>query len=309
MLFRSLACLLPPLDGLPWGAYLGIGLLLAGGVLLLPSLAALLARRWPAGRSIVGRLAAARLTAAPGNAVVAAAGVLASVALASAMAIMVASFRQSVDQWLGEILPADLYIRSAPMISGSSLDEAMQAQLAGVPGIADIRFSRLDSLRLEPGAPPVAIVARRIPPDGSGLPLVGNVSAVEGPAVWISEAMQDLYGWQPGRLVRFPLGGRVVELPVAGVLRDYVRQTGSIWLDLADYRRLTGDRLANDAAIRLAPGANAEAVSAALLALSTPGSLEVSRPGDIRAQSLRIFDRTFAVTYALEAVAVAIGLG
>jgi putative ABC transport system permease protein len=36
--------------------------------------------------------------------------------------------------------------------------------------------------------------------------------------------------------------------------------------------------------------------------------LEVAGPGEIRRMSLRMFDRTFAVTYALEAVAVLVGL-
>jgi len=95
---------------------------------------------------------------------------------------------------------------------------------------------------------------------------------------------------------------------VAGMWRDYSRQTGAIMIDLDDYRRITGDRLVNDAAIELAPGAVADQVAAALTALAGPGALEIARPGEIRAISLRIFDRTFAVTYLLEAVAVVIGL-
>jgi putative ABC transport system permease protein len=79
-------------------------------------------------------------------------------------------------------------------------------------------------------------------------------------------------------------------------------------IDLDDYRRLTGDLLVNDAAISLAPGAAANQVADALTALAGPGVLEIARPGEIRAISLRIFDRTFAVTYLLEAVAIAIGL-
>ena len=90
--------------------------------------------------------------------------------------------------------------------------------------------------------------------------------------------------------------------------RDYARQTGAVMIDLADYRRLTGDRRANDAAIFLAPGAVADQVAAALTATSSPGTLSIAYPGEIRAISLRIFDRTFAVTYLLEAVAVIIGL-
>ena len=97
-------------------------------------------------------------------------------------------------------------------------------------------------------------------------------------------------------------------LQVAGVWRDYSRQTGAIMINLADYRRLTGDPLVNDVAIHLVPGAPIEQVTAALTALAEPGMLEIARPGEIRAISLQIFDRTFAITYLLEAVAVAIGL-
>jgi len=58
-----------------------------------------------------------------------------------------------------------------------------------------------------------------------------------------------------------------------------------------------------------APGASLEQISASI-AREVPGGarLEIATPGEIRDVSLRIFDRTFAVTYALESAAVAIGL-
>jgi putative ABC transport system permease protein len=120
--------------------------------------------------------------------------------------------------------------------------------------------------------------------------------------------MQGLYGWQPGQQVTLPLAGQPVRVHIAGIWRDYSRQTGALMINLADYRHLTGDRLANDAAITLAPGAVADQVAAALIATGGKGALQTARPGEIRAISLRIFDRTFAVTYLLEAVAVMIGL-
>ena len=75
------------------------------------------------------------------------------------------------------------------------------------------------------------------------------------------------------------------------------------------YIELSGDRNSNDAALYLQPGASAKAVEDAIRA-GVPGgeNLEFGAPGVIRARSLNIFDRTFAVTYALEAVAVIIGL-
>lgn len=310
LLLASLgAARIAPLEGLPIGGYVAVACLLAGSVMLLPLLAAGLARLLPAGGPVPARLAAARLGAAPGHAVVAAAGVLASVALAAAMAIMVASFRDSVDEWLGQVLPADLYLRAGKSASSGFLDENLQARIAATPGVGEVSFTRYDSLRLKAGQAPVALLARPVAADGSGLPLVGRVyPAGSEPAIWISEAMQDLHGWQPGERVVLPLAGQALSARVAGVWRDYARQTGAVMIDLADYRRLTGDRTANDAAIFLAPGAVPGQVAAALVATAGPGVLEVSYPGEIRALSLRIFDRTFAVTYLLEAVAVAIGL-
>jgi putative ABC transport system permease protein len=307
------ACAIPSLRGVPVGGYLAVALLLLGGVMLIPWIAAALALRLPASRSVPNRLAVARLGASPGNAVIAAAGILTSVALAAAMAIMVASFRESVDQWLGQILPADIYMRSGRGTTGSVLDEAMQGRIIAVPGIAKVNFTRHDSVRLPGGMAPVAVIARPISIDGHELPIAGGAaggSPLEAGVtrIWISEATHDLYGWQAGQRVQIPLAGRAADAQVAGVIRDYSRQTGSISINLDDYRKLTGDRLANDAAIMLAPGANAGEVAAALMKTAVEGAVEIAYPGQIRAISLRIFDRTFAVTYLLEAVAIAIGL-
>ena len=309
LLLASLAaCAIPAQDGLPVGGYLAVACLLAGGVMLLPALAAAIAHLLPDRGPVPARLARARLGAAPGHAVVAAAGVLTSVALAAAMAIMVASFRDSVDQWLYQLLPADLYLRAGQAQSSGYLDETLQARISAINGVDRSNFTRHDNLRLAAGKAPVALIARPIAANGSDLPLVGPVLQGEQPVIWISEAMLDIYGWRLGQKVSLPLAGKLVELNVAGVWRDYSRQTGAIMINLDDYRRLTGDRLINDAAIDLAPGANADQVAAALTAMAGPGVLEIARPGEIRALSLRIFDRTFAVTYLLEAVAIAIGL-
>ncbi len=316
LLLASLAaCLIPPVNGLPLGGYLAIACLLVGSIMLLPLAASCMAWLLPKHGPVSARLAAARLSAAPGHTVVAAAGVLTSVALAAAMVIMVASFRDSLDQWLNQVLPADLYLRAGRAQTSGHLDEILQAKIAAVPGVSRVGFIRFDSLRLAAGQPPVAVTARPISEDGHELPLIGAAqrmgnggSGGSEAAIWISEAMQDIYGWQPGQVVALPLAGRTVRLRVAGVWRDYVRQSGALSINLADYRKLTGDRLANDAAIYLSATAAPRQVADALAATAAPGMLEINYPGQIRAMSLRIFDRSFAVTYLLEAVAVFFGI-
>jgi putative ABC transport system permease protein len=92
------------------------------------------------------------------------------------------------------------------------------------------------------------------------------------------------------------------------VFRDYARQHGAILIDRADYAELTGDRRVNDAAVWLAPGATPASLMEALHALPGGEALDLADSSEIRAVSLRIFDRSFAVTYAMEAVAVLVGL-
>jgi putative ABC transport system permease protein len=120
--------------------------------------------------------------------------------------------------------------------------------------------------------------------------------------------MTDLYGMHTGQRITLPLGGRPQSFFVAGVWRDYANQNGSVVVRLADYRRLTGDATVTDAALWAAKGTHPDAVAAALRALPFGSILQMASPGEIRAASLRIFDRSFAVTYLLEAIAIAIGL-
>src|SRR5690606_24674421 len=80
-----------------------------------------------------------------------------------------------------------------------------------------------------------------------------------------------------------------------------------------DYQRLAGDTRVNDLQVWLAPGASAQDVQAGVRALvqrttGDAGLVELASAFEVRGASLRIFDRSFAVTYWLQAVAIAIGL-
>jgi putative ABC transport system permease protein len=257
----------------------------------------------------------ARLANAPGHAAIAMGGVLSSFALIVAMAIMVASFRVSVQEWLVHLLSADLYVRAAPSGDTGGLRPDEQALLAAVPGIKTAAFGRTSRVTLDPARPDVAVLAREIDADdpGATLQMTGAIlpssqlRAGETP-VWVSEAMVDLYGYRLGQRVHLPLGESGHVFVVAGVWRDYVRQSGAIQMRLADYRRLTADTSATDVAVTVQPGTPVEPVMAGLRALPFGASLELSQPGEIRTRTLVIFDRSFAVTYLLEAVAIVIGL-
>jgi putative ABC transport system permease protein len=182
-----------------------------------------------------------------------------------------------------------------------------------LPQVERAVFLRSGRIILDPARPAVALIARDLEKHGTPLlvALVGpGYERKEGdpPPVWISEAVSDLYGFRPGKEIDVPMAGKRFRFVVAGVWRDYARQHGAIVIERDTYAALTGDRRANDAALWLKPGAGAAAAVEALRALPGGPLLEIAAPGEIRRNSLALFDRSFAVTYALEAVAVLVGL-
>ena len=309
----ALAALLPAIGELPIAGYASIALLLVGTIMVVPPVAQALMRALPSPRSAPAALALARLRANPGRIAVSAAAMISSVSLMVAMAIMVTSFRQSFDHWLGVMLPADLYLRAGA--ADSVVFTARQRDdIAGTPAVARAEFMRVTALLLDPARPRVALLARDIDPrdPGARLAIVGtplHPAPDAPPPAWISEALADAQALAPGSVVALPLAGRSRRFTVAGIWRDYARQQGAIVVERSRYVGLTGDDTVNQAALWLAPGAHAADVVRALAARLPPGSGELAvTAADLRRRSLAVFDRTFAVTYALEAAAVAIGL-
>ena len=301
-----------PVRGLPFFGYGAIALLLIGTVMLMPRIAVLGFRVAPLLGPVAVRIGLAQLRGAPGQAGVSLAAIVASVSLMVSMAIMVASFRQSLDEWLERMLPADLYVRAGPGSDTAFLSPADQRTIAALPGARRVEFLRSQRLIVAPDRPPLALLARVVEAEGRVPPLLGAAHPLkpgDPPAAWVSEVASDIYGWKPGAVIELPLGGRNARFTVAGIWRDYARQQGAVLIERYEYLRHTGDAYANDAALWLAPGADPASLAREIEARVAGGTnLEISGPGEIREVSLKIFDRTFAVTYALEAVAVVIGL-
>ena len=172
---------------------------------------------------------------------------------------------------------------------------------------------RYDRITLDAAGAPLSIVARpideRILQGFQAEPPRAPPASPGAITIWISEAARDLHGWKTGDRITLPIGPKPAELQVGGIIRDYARTWGAVLIPLDDYRRLTGDERANDLAIHLASGAGATATEGAIRAvLPRAEGLAFEDASDLRARSLAIFDRSFAVTYALEAIAIVIGL-
>ncbi|WP_312782991.1 FtsX-like permease family protein [Acidovorax temperans] len=340
---------LPPVFGIPLAAYVAIGLLLVGGIALLPwGVAWLLQRLQPlAARHPLSLLALERARRMRGSAAIAVGGVVASLSLAVALTVMVASFRGSVIQWLDAVLPSPLYVRSALQAAGGDaalLPPGFAEAVARLPGVDKVSPLRTSPLQLSAARPALTVLSRPLGTDPAQvLPLTGPALPVPAGqiGVYVSEAVVDLYGVRPGQAwpelskAFMPVApgqqAQAATFFIAGVWRDYVRQTGALTLDSAAYQRLTGDTRISDLALWPAEGVDmaalqsgirsaAQQASAAAPAASNgsgaanhsvdgnPPLVEFVSAQSIRERSLQIFDRSFAVTYWLQAVAIGIGL-
>jgi putative ABC transport system permease protein len=330
---------LPAIAGLPLAGYAAIACWLFAGVAAVPWLAQYLLTRLARGLAVLTWpqppvwLALHRAGQSPGLAIQAIAGVVASMALVTAMAIMVSSFRNSVSTWLDQVLPADLYARLPA--GAAQLSSEQQEKIAKTAGVARVEFLRSIEIVLPESKTtnqaatintPIPILIRPIDPAQAGkfLPIAGRIEVLtetERQAniipIYVSEAMVDLYQMTIGSKVQLPFNFKddikisttKPTFKVVAVWRDYTRQTGAIQIDQTDYRNLTGDTSVSDVALWLTSGVSDQIVGNALNNLALDGrQLEWRSAAEIRSVSLTIFDRSFAVTYALEAAAIIVAL-
>jgi putative ABC transport system permease protein len=306
------AVFLPAVARLPLFGYLAVALLLASGIFAMPGVARLVLA--PLTRRSSGfmplDLAMQHLHGAPNAAATALCGIVASTALMTSMIIMVTSFRGAVDTWLGEVLTGDLYLRSEPGAGG--FDSVAQSRLRSVSGVASIAFNRQLPIVLFSDRPPMTLIVRKADTVRERAIMIGE----ERPAppntigVSLSEPAARLLQLGVGDTLKLPIApGR--RFGVTSIWRDYARQQGAIAIDSDTYAQLTGDAVRDDAAIMLMPTADRAAVRRALVAAAPPAvraTIQIAEPAALRRFALSLFDRSFVITYALEGIAILVGL-
>jgi len=322
LLVSMILLFLPSLDGLPWAGYASIAVLLCSGLLALPWLLAKLWGKlsdWLEGYRVdpVVRLALWRLSQAPSASTPLITGTVAALSLSVAMMIMVSSFRNSVSNWLITVLPADVYTMGSNPMEQPGFNANVLEGVDSIPQVQRVESSRIRGLRLSNERPEVVLIARPIN--------LGNPSrslALIGPTVFPphgsekrvmvfgSEAMGDLYDWRAGQEANLPLAaGAEQKVWVAGIFRDYGRQHGSVVIPIKDYEQLTGDLTRTHISVWLNEGTEPAPIIQAIQAQRPElAHLKWVSAVDIRELSLKIFDRSFAMTYVLEGVALLVAL-
>ena len=91
--------------------------------------------------------------------------------------------------------------------------------------------------------------------------------------------------------------------PIAGIYADYASTRGTVRISRDVYRQFWTDERINGLALFLNPGADADAVIADLRSkLASFPDLQVNPSGELRKSALDVFDRTFAITAAMQLI-------
>jgi putative ABC transport system permease protein len=312
-----------PVGGQPVFGYVSAFLLLLGTALVAPAAVAgvvAVARPFLLGR---GRWAVAALAVVNlrrglwrnGGTV---AAVAVGLAMLVSVATMIGSFRRTVDLWLEQTVRADLLVSLAGRQAKGTdarIPERYAEVLARIPGVAAVdpfRGVRMekDGHRFILGSGEFAVQggrSRLLFLEGDSSAILAEAKARNG--VVISETFANATGVRRGDRLRLatPVGER--DFPVSGVYYDYTTEGGLVVMDRALYRRLWNDPYVSNIGVYLAPGADAAAVRARILNLlrGRPDVI-VFTNRSLREHVLRIFDQTFAITYALQAIALVVAV-
>jgi putative ABC transport system permease protein len=236
----------------------------------------------------------------------------------ASVGIMVGSFRETVALWLDVQLRADFYVRTVARSAAGqypALANGVVTALESIPGVAAVDAFHGTELhfrgeRSTLGAGDLEIVRRygRLrflageDRDAILRSLPGRDRAI------VSEPFALRHGVRTGDRLTIPIGAHTVVLTVAGIYYDYSSSQGYVILDNTTLLRYLPNQSATNAAVYLAPGADAAAVLRALRLRTAAYGVSIALNSELRRASIEIFDRTFAITWALEAVAILVAM-
>ena len=257
-----------------------------------------------------GLLAGRSLTASLGRTSIVVTALATAIAMMSSVGIMVGSFRETVVVWLDNQLRADIYIRATGP-TGAGLYPAIPAEVpplvAKVPGIAALDiFSALEfryqGQRASLGGGNIEILRRYGRPRflSGGLPNPGNAI--------VTQTFANKHHLHSGDRITIPLGDRRATFTITGVYYDYSSERGFVLVDRATLLKYLPNQPPTNLAIYLSPGADPTAVRRAIQNATARFPIDIAPNEKLRKGAVEIFDRTFAVTYALEGVAIIVAM-
>lgn len=259
--------------------------------------------------------AASQLRQPTGRHRLATAGLIVAVAMAGGMSILVASFEITVIRWLDNVLKADLFV--APQGSGqASSRNRMHAEtwraLRNDEAVASGEVSQFYDIVFQQR--PVKLVGVGVE---SNKRMLEPIWLQEPAEAWLESSspakgiMSEPFAYRfrrsVGDVIQVPTPGGELEVELVGIFADYGNEFGSIVLPRETLSAWFGDdeRVAR-LAVELHEDADLAAVQSRWMQ-AYPG-ITVTNNRELRAEALRIFRQTFAVTHGLKWIGVFVAL-
>ena len=265
-----------------------------------------------------GLLAVRGLAASLARTSVIVAALSTAIAMMASVGIMVGSFRETVIVWLDTQLRADLYVRPAGRTAAGehpALPADALTLAASVPGVEAVDIFRAMEIeyqgqRASLGAGDSAIVQRY----GRLQFLAGEnreaiLQSLPGQDhVIVSEPFANKHGVHAGSVLELPLGDRTVHVTVAGIYYDYSSERGWVIFDRSTLLKYLPNQPPTNLAIYVRKGVDASEVQHAIEQRLAKYRVIVAPNRELRQNAVTVFDRTFAITYALEGVAIMVAM-
>lgn len=300
----------------PAAGYVAAFCWLTGGTLLTASLLAPLGRLGAVlfgRRHATWRLSTARLIDATSRHRLAAAGLFVATAMAAAMTILVGSFDHTMQRWVEVRLAADIYVSPDALQSASSQarlrDETVRAILADEE-ITEGRGFRVWTIEFQ-GQPTSLIGSdlseRSLEEDFIWIEAPTEPAAASAvPHAWISESFSRRFGVPVGEVLSLPTATGLREVSISGIYADYGNERGTLMIERMIAQDWMQESGLSGLALQVRAGVNVGMVADRLA--TTYPALVVRSQSQLRAEALRIFRQTFAVTGALKAIALIVAL-
>ncbi|MEJ2710152.1 MAG: ABC transporter permease [Anaerolineales bacterium] len=236
-----------------------------------------------------------------------------AVSVTIGVSLMVGSFRHTVIAWLDQTLQGDVYI-SAPSLTASrssaEIDPAVVTQVRNWDGVQRVDVLRAANVDSPSGSIQVAatdnttvaeervFLSNKVPPADMWAEMLSGAVIVSEPLanrldLPRQEASISLYTDQG-----------LQDFPVIGVYYDYASPQGTVTMALPVYRQYWNDAAITAMGVRLEPAVQADQVTRDLQD-HLPGRqrLLIRSNQTLREEVLTVFDRTFAITGALQLLA------
>jgi putative ABC transport system permease protein len=265
----------------------------------------------------LGRMAPRDVINSLSRTAVAVAALMVAVSVTIGVSLMVSSFRHTVQTWLSETLQGDIYI-SAPSLnangSAAVIDPQVVQTVRDWPGVR--RADVLRSVTVNSPVGPVNVAATDNPSiinERLFISTIGPVATLRQRLLNGGVLISEPFANRTGLPTHLPPNGTSIELQtdqglqsftVLGVYYDYASTQGTVLMDLGTYRRLWNDPAITAISIRLNPGTAVDVVANQLQAALASSQTLLVRPNQaLRQDVLAVFDRTFAITGALQLLA------